>query len=86
MINLNTGQEFVISGTNTLSLNLSNNYIYLGSSDSTTELALCYIGECLYWKRVLTSNEIYIIENYLYNKWSNNINNLVVGSLFIVIY
>ena len=30
MINLNTGQEFVISGTNTLSLNLSNNYIYLG--------------------------------------------------------
>ena len=81
MINLNTGQEFVISGTNTLSLNLSNNYIYLGSSDSTTELALCYIGECLYWKRVLTSNEIYIIENYLYNKWSNNINNLVFTTL-----
>lgn len=69
MINLNTGQETVISTTNPLTMQLYNCSIYLGSSDLTNELAVCHIGEVLYWKRVLNSNEIFIVSQYLFSKW-----------------
>ena len=32
------------------------------------ELALCYIGECMYWKRVLSNTEILDTQQYLFNK------------------
>jgi hypothetical protein len=70
MINLNTGQESIITGTNPLSMGLTNCYFWLGSLNSTTtNMSLCYVGEVMYWKRILNSLEIYNIENYLFNKW-----------------
>ena len=69
MINLNTGQEVYVTATNSLSMTLTNCPIRLGSSALTNELALCYIGEVLYWQRVLNSTDIYNVSQYLFNKW-----------------
>ena len=69
MINLLTGAITTVSGTNPLTMILRQNNIYLGSSE-VNELALCYVGECMYWNRVLTSTEQDQIISYLYSKWS----------------
>ena len=78
VINLITGNTNTISGTNSLTMTLANCPFYLGSSEVTSELALCYIGECMYWKRVLNGSELLQVKSYLYNKWSlNNIKNFI---------
>jgi len=81
VINLITGNTNTISGTNSLTMTLANCPFYLGSSEVTSELALCYIGECMYWKRVLNGSELLQVKSYLYNKWSlNNIKNFNIYS------
>ena len=81
MINLNTGSIVSISKTNLLSMNLANAYIYLGSNNNNNP-ANCYVGECMYWTRVLTSTELSTVTNYLYNKWQINNNNININIFF----
>jgi hypothetical protein len=70
MTNLTTGITTSISGTNPLTMVIANCPIYLGSSELVGELALCYVGECMYWTRVLSSTELTSVYAYLYSKWS----------------
>jgi len=77
MIDLNTGIETISTNLiNTSPIIINDNNIYIGS-DHNLKLSKIYVGEIMYWKRVLKSNEIYNIEYYLYNKWkiSNNVFN-----------
>lgn len=72
-INLLTGETNTSSGTNTISITLQNGNIWLGSTNiSTTYFGCYYLGECMYWKRILSSLEIYNIETYLFNKWADS--------------
>ena len=71
MINLITGATTTVTGNNPLTMILQLNPIRMGSSELSNELACNYIGECMYWQRVLLDSEILIIQNYLINKWSN---------------
>ena len=72
MINLNTGVSNSISFTVSSTLQLGDFPIFLGSSEyiNNNELAQCYIGECIYWKRVLTNTEQNDTILYLLSKWS----------------
>jgi hypothetical protein len=72
MINLNTGVETFISGSNSVSMTLANCPFYLGSSNVTSELSLCYVGECMYWKSVLSASDLSYVQLYLYTKWKLN--------------
>jgi len=81
MINLMTGNEISITGSNPLTMNLANCPFRLGSSEITTELSLCDVGECMYWKRVLNSVEIYNISQYLFRKWGKSTATLNYTSL-----
>ena len=74
MVNLITGVEIFDTITiDTPSLVLGNCNIYLGSSDvqrsNEIQKSKCYIGELLYWKKILNDVEIAKIQAYLYNKW-----------------
>ena len=71
MIDLTTGIEITGNATIVSSIIISNCSIYLGSN--TTQLSHIYIGELLYWKKILTSLEIFKIETYLYRKWGNRL-------------
>ena len=71
MIDLTTGIEITDNTTIISSIIQSNCFIYLGSN--TTQLSHIYIGELLYWKKILTSLEIFKIETYLYRKWGNRL-------------
>ena len=72
MINIATGISYTMTFNVNPTLVLGNFPIFLGSSEyiSNNELALCYIGECMYWKRVLSSDELNNVIYYLLGKWS----------------
>ena len=72
MINLLTGDSTYISCTSNITMALAQNYLYLCSNRN--QPTLFYIGECMYWKKVLSASEIYNVESYLYLKWSSNRN------------
>ena len=73
MINLQTGQEITTNGTNISTIQIMNSFYWLGMplKNRSDTAAKCYIGEVMYWKRVLSSIDILNIENYLFNKWGN---------------
>lgn len=68
LTNLSTNITVTSSYTNPSTLPLDTVPIYLGISE-VGETSNAYIGECIYWKRVLSTTEINLIQTYLYNKW-----------------
>jgi hypothetical protein len=69
MTDVSTNTTVSTSYTNNRTLISNIIPIYLGTSE-VNEHSLAYIGECIYWQRVLPQSEITTIQNYLYNKWS----------------
>jgi len=58
-----------VSTTNPLSWTAGNKSVYVGCSDGSAEACNSYIGECVYWQRVLSTSEINAVVASLRAKW-----------------
>lgn len=74
------GTTTTITGTNSLTMTSTNNLIRIGRSDAG-EAFNSYIGEILYYNRVLTDAEQQDVESYLTNKW--NITGLTTSNMYV---
>jgi hypothetical protein len=70
LISLLDGTKQTISKTAPVSVDQSNGNIIIGVSDSNEKIN-SYIGEEMYWQRLLSTTEQNNIMSYLYLKWSS---------------
>jgi hypothetical protein len=81
IINLTNGVSTSISPANPIGYSLyNNNFFNIGNlTTSPSYYSISKIGETIYWKRILSSNEINYITFYLTSKWGVNPSTLVVS-------
>ena len=77
MINLTTGVITTISNASQ-SMTLGNYNFFIGKfTNQNTYNSNFYLGECMYWKKVLTTVEQNNTISYLFQKWSSYTQNIV---------